>query len=76
MLDYMKQDGMPWPALSFSKASQGGSPLEKYAGRGIPCLVVIDGEGKVISHSYKEEQYIGPSQVMKDLERLRLSNMN
>jgi nucleoredoxin len=70
MLNYMKQDGMPWPALSFSKANRDSSPLEKYAGRGIPCLVVIDGEGKVISHSYKEEQYIGPSKVMKDLEGL------
>ena len=70
MLEYMKQDGMPWPALSFAKANQGNSPLEKYAGRGIPCLVIIDREGKVISHSYKGEEYIGPSKVMKDLEGL------
>ena len=70
MVEYMKQDGMPWPALSFAKANQGSSPLEKYAGRGIPCLVIIDREGKVISHSYKGEEYIGPSKVMKDLEGL------
>ena len=70
MLEYMKQDGMPWPALNFAKANQGNSPLETYAGRGIPCLVIIDGEGKVISHSYKGEQYVGPSKVMQDLEGL------
>jgi nucleoredoxin len=70
MVEYMKQDAMPWPALSFAKADQRSSPLEKYAGRGIPCLVVIDPEGKVISHSYKGEEFIGPSKVIKDLEGL------
>ncbi len=70
MLEYMKQDGMPWPALNFAKADQRNSPLEKYAGRGIPCLVIIDTNGKVISHSYKGEDYVGPSKVMKDLEGL------
>ena len=68
MLDYMKQDGMPWPALKFANASS--SPLEKYSGRGIPCLVVIDQQGKVLSHSYKGEEYLGPSKVIKDLEGL------
>jgi nucleoredoxin len=70
MLKYMKEDGMPWPALSFAKAKQENSLLEKYAGRGIPCLVIINGEGKVLSHSYKGDEYIGPSKVMKDLEGL------
>lgn len=70
MVEYMKQDAMPWPALSFSKTDQRSSPLEKYAGRGIPCLVVIDPGGKVISHSYKGEEFIGPSKVIKDLEGL------
>jgi nucleoredoxin len=70
MLEDMKQDGMPWPALKFSTADQRNSPLEKYAGRGIPCLVIIDTDGKVISHSYKGEGYRGPSKVMKDLEGL------
>ena len=68
MLEYMKQDGMPWPALKFANASS--SPLEKYSGRGIPCLVVIDQQGKVLSHSYKGEEYLGPSKVIEDLEGL------
>lgn len=68
MLEYMKQDGMPWPAVKFVNAKS--SPLEKYSGRGIPCLVIVDGEGKVFSHSYKGEEYVGPSKVMKDLEGL------
>jgi nucleoredoxin len=73
MLNYMKQDDMPWPAVSFIKANQRNSPLEKYAGNSIPCLVLIDGEGKVISDSFKGEQYLGPSKVMQDLERLLAS---
>jgi len=72
MLDYMKQDEMPWPALNFTKASQHNS-LEKYAGKGIPCLVVVNGDGKVISHSYQGEEYLGPSKVMRDLEGLLAS---
>jgi nucleoredoxin len=70
MLKYMKEDGMPWPALNFAKAKQENSLLEKYAGPGIPCLVIINGEGKVLSHSYKGDEYIGPFKVMKDLEGL------
>jgi nucleoredoxin len=68
MLEYMKQERMPWPALKFANASS--SPLEKYSGRGIPCLVVIDQQGKVLSHSYKGDEYLGPSKVIKDLEGL------
>jgi nucleoredoxin len=71
MLEYMKQDRMPWPALKFASASS--SPLEKYSGRGIPCLVVIDQQGKVLSHSYKGDDYLGPFKVIKDLEGLLAS---
>jgi nucleoredoxin len=70
MIEYMKQDAMPWPALSFAKANQGNSPLEKYEGNGIPCLVIIDREGKVLSHSYNGGEYVGPSKVIKDLQGL------
>ena len=66
----MKQDTMPWSALSFAKADQRNSPLEKYAGGGIPCLALIDPDGKVLSHSSKGEEYVGPSKIIKDLEGL------
>jgi len=70
MIECIKQDAMPWPALSFAKTDQRSSPLEKYAGPGIPCLVIIDADGRVISHSYKGEEYVGPFKVIKDLEGL------
>ncbi len=68
MEDYMKEDKMPWPALAFTKRDR--SPLAKYKGNGIPCLVVIDGEGNVLSDSYVGDNYVGPSKVLKDLEKL------
>ncbi|HEY5740905.1 MAG TPA: thioredoxin-like domain-containing protein [Terrimicrobiaceae bacterium] len=70
MVEYMKKDSMPWPALSFARGNQRSSPVEKYAGPAIPCLVVVDAEGKVISDSYKGEEYLGPRKVLKDLEHL------
>lgn len=68
MEEYMKDDKMPWPALAYNKRDR--SPLAKYSGRGIPCLVIIDGEGNVLSHSYVDGNYVGPSKVLRDLEKL------
>lgn len=59
---------MTWPALAYDKKS--ASPLRKYSGRGIPCLVVVDAEGKVISDSYEGVDYVGPTKVRKDLDKL------
>ena len=68
MLDYMKEDKMAWPAVAYDKRSK--SPLKKYKGRGIPCLVVIDAAGNVVAHSYEGKTYIGPRKVLKDLDKL------
>jgi nucleoredoxin len=63
---YMATDKMPWPALKFSKARSNKS-LRQYAGRGIPCLVFLDADGKVLSHSYQGETYVGPRKVLRDI---------
>lgn len=68
MQAYMKDDKMAWPAVAYDQKS--GSSLRKYSGRGIPCLVVVDANGKVISHSYEGEEYVGPTKVLKDLDKL------
>jgi nucleoredoxin len=68
MLGYMKDYDMAWPAVAYDKLQ--GNPLRKYGGRGIPCLVVLDENGTVVSHSYEGENYVGPTKVMKDLEKL------
>lgn len=72
MLGYMVEDKMAWPALAFDKKP--GSPLRQYSGRGIPCLVILDEHGQVLSHSYENGEYIGPTKVLKDLDKLLKSS--
>ncbi|MDX2227239.1 MAG: thioredoxin-like domain-containing protein [Verrucomicrobiae bacterium] len=69
MREYMKASAMPWPAVKFSRVSK-SHPLSKFGGRGIPCLVLLGGNGEVLSHSYEAEQYVGPRKVMADFERM------
>lgn len=66
---YMKEDAMPWPAIAFRQIDR-MKDVQKYAGSGIPCLVVVDREGKVLSDSYVDGKYVGPQKVMQDLEQL------
>jgi thiol-disulfide isomerase/thioredoxin len=69
MEGYMREVQMPWPALSFDKVS-GNAALNKYAGSGIPCLVVVDENGKVISDTYAGKNFRGPEAVLADLEQM------
>jgi nucleoredoxin len=64
---YMAGDKMPWPALKYSKVRSNKS-LRQHAGKGIPCLVFLDADGKVLSNSYEGEKYVGPRKVLKDIE--------
>jgi len=68
MKNYMANDRMEWPAVSFARGQN--NPLLKYAGNGIPCLVILDGSGSVVSHSYDGEQYLGPVKPLQDLAAL------
>ena len=69
MQKYMQTDRMPWPAVRFER-----KPMEKelahYAGSGIPDLVLVDGDGKVLSDSYQGKTYVGPGKVARDLAKL------
>ena len=44
--------------------------ISKYAGPGIPCLVLVDRQGKVVADSYVNGQYRGPSAVMNEMGQL------
>jgi nucleoredoxin len=68
MDEYMATDKMPWPALKFTKKAANKS-VTKYAGPGIPCLVFLDAEGKVLSDSYVRGSYVGPQKVLADIEK-------
>lgn len=69
MEEYMRDMQMPWPALRYDNAQQNNEILA-YAGDGIPCLVLLDGDGKVVSHSYNGKTYLGPGKVLADLDRI------
>ena len=59
---------MPWLAARFG--SMGAAALSaRYAGPGIPCLVLLDAAGRVVAHSYRGEDYVGPYAVLKELEQ-------
>ncbi len=48
MLGYMKDYKMPWLAMPFGDA-KGQALMQRYGIRGIPSLVIIDGEGNTIT---------------------------
>lgn len=64
MAAYMRDDRMPWPALGWTAIAT--SDLNRYAGNGIPCLVLVDEKGKVLSDSYRSGRYVGPDAVLDD----------
>lgn len=69
MQNYMRDTKMPWPAIDFQKL-ESKDALRKYAGSGIPCLVLLDPAGKVISDSFAGSQYLGPGKVLADLDAI------
>jgi nucleoredoxin len=68
MESYMHDEQMPWPALSYDRIA-GNESLRKYAGSGIPCLVIVDDTGKVIFDSFAGKNYRGPEAVLADLDQ-------
>lgn len=61
---YMRESGMPW--LAFEKKGKKFTEIERrYAGRGIPCVVVLDEKDEVVAHSYAGDKYLGPRAPLK-----------
>jgi nucleoredoxin len=67
MLGYMKDYAMPFMAVKYSSIAS-LSALSKYRGNGIPNLVFVDGDGKVLSSSYEGSDYVGPQKVLSDMQ--------
>jgi nucleoredoxin len=68
MAGYMKEDRMPWPALKYDLVER--SELTRYAGPGIPCLVLVDANGKVLADSFQGDNYLGPGHVLNETQRI------
>jgi nucleoredoxin len=69
MEKYMRDENMPWLAIDFAKLKD-KAVLKKNAGDGIPSLVLVDSNGNLISSSYANGQYVGPQQVLTDLDAI------
>jgi nucleoredoxin len=75
MAGYMRDTGMPWAAVDYAKVPS-LTALNKYAGNGIPDLVIIDRAGKVLADSYVNGSYVGPAKVLADLDNLFANDGN
>ena len=71
MENYMAGDKMNWPAIKYWYAKK-VKKVEQLVWRGsrIPCLVLVDRNGEILSHSYEGKTYVGPFKVMDDLGKL------
>jgi len=69
MATYMRESSMPWPAIEYGKVANVPA-LQKYAGRGIPDLVIVDASGKVLADSFVGGKYVGPGKVLDDLNAI------
>lgn len=69
MKDYMKGDRMAWPALRYDVVRETPDIL-RYSGDGIPCLVLVDEKGKVLSDTNRGGNYVGPQVVLEDTRKL------
>lgn len=64
---FMHEEEMPWPALSEQATTQ--LDLDSRLGvSAIPCAVLLDAHGRVVSHSIPGGEYKGPGAVVNDLE--------
>jgi nucleoredoxin len=69
MQSYMREANMPWPAIDYSKIAAKES-ITRYVGKGVPCLVLVDAAGKVLSDSFVDTNYVGPQKVVADIESI------
>ncbi len=65
MTAYMRADKMAWTAVRY-EVIKGFGEINRYAGNGIPCLVLVDATGKVLSDSFRQGNYVGPNAVLED----------
>jgi len=66
---YMRGDAMKWPALSWRLIASSGE-INSYGGDGIPDLVLVDENGRVLSDSYRHGNYVGPQAVLNDIWKI------
>ena len=70
MLAYMKDDQMTWPSMKYPDLDQPQVSVKKYFGPAIPDLVLTDATGKVLSDTFVDGKYQGPTHVLEDIKKM------
>ena len=68
-LRYLQNVEMPWLAIPYNRINASGV-LRDHGGGGIPNLVLLDGDGQVVSGSYRDGRYVGPRAVLNDMQQI------
>lgn len=68
MGEYMEWGQMKWPAIKFD-AVRKAKTVQSLAARGIPYMVVTDADGKVLAGKPEGEDWVHPSEILKQLEK-------
>lgn len=67
MRKFMRTEKMTWPAIAFEKVA-GADDLQKfYSGHGIPCLSIIDQQGRLLLQSKSDQD---AKVILKQLDEL------
>lgn len=80
MDSYVKQFKMPWPYLKYDEREM--PELMRLAGPGIPCIVVIDRQGKVVLDSFdktknpQRPEYKAPEAILNEFIQLLKTGSN
>ncbi len=66
----MIQSNMPWPAVAYDKVAIKSGMIPQGVVRDIPCLVLADTTGRIVSHSGSGKDDSSVEQVLADLDRI------
>ncbi len=70
MRQYMVDTKMPWPAIRFGEIG-GLEFVNEAAGRGVPCIAVLDSHGLIMIHSYRrKKEYLGAEKPLAEYAKM------
>lgn len=72
MESYISQNNMPWPVLAYEKRGGKAGGIAENLVHQIPCLVLADASGKILSRS--GESQTNPDKVLADLDKVLAGN--
>jgi len=67
METYLQQNNMPWPAVAYPKISSKAAAMETKSITNIPCLMLIDAGGHILSQNSADKT---PEQVLADVDKV------